>query len=626
MARALRIAQVRLDGADTPHSWDFPQGVTVIVGAVGGGKTSLLNLVKFGLGGDAPITAEVAAAARGVVLDVRAGERRLEITRPFKGAIATVVEGERSLGEFALKSGTRRRALSDLLLEAVGIPAVRVPKGRRSRTHELVPISFQDVLSFCYLDQEQVDRSTMYDSDPFRGPKRLWTFELLHGIIDEKFAALTEQREELEAQSDRRSRRLVAVEEFVHERKLLSARAVEARLSKIEIETVRLERELHNTRRAAEAAAGAADVTRGEAAEAESALLIARAEHRTTTLELTGVRRAANQLARDLAAAHDGAEAGRVIDALPYVVCPRCEQALDGRESESGRCVVCLQPDPERWDSAETTSELRRLSEQLEETKSLEQRLQADVVDVASIVRAQVSQLADRQREVRRLVAQATAPHLERANELQERLGALRGERLALQESRRVEAAITGEREELAKLGPRVAELAVDATRHSEELAPARERVEALSEAFDEILRRFTLPWLETAAVDPATYLPRVNSRSLRDLSSGGMKATTNVAYYLAMLVTALRDREILTPSLLMLDSIRKDYGSGEKDLARAEQIYAFLRTLQTMRKRPDALGAEFQLIVVNNDLPEDFTHAFNTILIDPDSPLIHTH
>jgi len=56
VASELRIKSVSLVGAPMPHSWQFPRGVTVIVGDSGGGKTSLLNLIKYGLGGKAPIT------------------------------------------------------------------------------------------------------------------------------------------------------------------------------------------------------------------------------------------------------------------------------------------------------------------------------------------------------------------------------------------------------------------------------------------------------------------------------------------------------------------------------------------------------------------------------------------
>lgn len=47
----------------------------------------------------------------------------------------------------------------------------------------------------------------------------------------------------------------------------------------------------------------------------------------------------------------------------------------------------------------------------------------------------------------------------------------------------------------------------------------ADDPVKELSKAFDEILHRFTLPWLETAEVDSKSYLPVVNGLGLRELS-----------------------------------------------------------------------------------------------------------
>jgi hypothetical protein len=217
----------------------------------------------------------------------------------------------------------------------------------------------------------------------------------------------------------------------------------------------------------------------------------------------------------------------------------------------------------------------------------------------------------------------AVKPHSEAAQHITERLGSLRGEQSVLAQARPVAAAVEQESEEIATLRPRIDDLHEREDERREQLVPMRERVEELSEEFDTILRRFTLPWLEKAEVDRTTYLPRVNGVSLKALSSGGMKTTTNVAYYLANLVTALRDREILTPSFLMLDSIRKDSGSEGRDLVRAEHIYTYLRTLQDSRNNPGALAADFQLIVVDNDLPKKFESAFNVVRIDPDHPLM---
>ena len=192
-----------------------------------------------------------------------------------------------------------------------------------------------------------------------------------------------------------------------------------------------------------------------------------------------------------------------------------------------------------------------QLTGQLAETRALESRLAAvrdAVQDQAARLRGD---LKNQRAELRRVIQVAVAPHTEAAQRITERLGSLRGEQSVLTQARPVAAAVDQETQEIATLAPRVGELHKREHQRRARLAPMRQRVEDLSEEFDAILHRFTLPWLENAEVDRTTYLPRVNGVSLKGLSSGGMKTTTNVAYYLANLVTALRDRAILTPSFL---------------------------------------------------------------------------
>src|SRR5450759_56754 len=107
MGRDLRISHVRLDGTSVPHIWDFPPGVTVLVGAVGGGKTSLLNLIKFCLGGDAPITSEILGVAESVTLDIHIGDRRLSLTRGFSEKMVLVGEDDKAQRRYALRSGDK---------------------------------------------------------------------------------------------------------------------------------------------------------------------------------------------------------------------------------------------------------------------------------------------------------------------------------------------------------------------------------------------------------------------------------------------------------------------------------------------------------------------------------------
>jgi predicted nucleic acid-binding Zn-ribbon protein len=624
MGSELRLRRVRLDPADTNHTWDFPNGVTVIVGASGGGKTQLLNLIRTGFGLDVTLVKEVKQAASAVTLDVEIRGVPVQLTRRFSQSAVDVSVGDDPARTFSLNPTHKTRPLlGDWLLERLGIPMVRVGASRKDKSNRTTRISFEDVFAYCDLEQEEIDRSTVYDRDTFRNIKRASTFELLYGIIDAQVADLETERLQLQADREERTTRVKEVRSFVHDKNLAeSMAAIDIRLAAITEEQGRLKEDLQRARAAAEKATTSVTGLPGQIDATERSLASAEAELADVLQEIAGVGRAANQLERDLQAVREGADTESVLSAIPFVTCPRCDQPLHRRTLAPGHCAVCLQPDPPPT-SDHLDGLTAQLAGQLAETRALESRL----ATVRDAVQDQVgrlrAELESQRTELRRAIQTAVKPHTEVVQRITEQLGSLRGEQTVLTQTRPVAAAVEQETEEIATLGPRIADLHEREDQRREQLAPKRQRVEDLSEEFDLMLHRFTLPWLETAEVDRNTYLPRVNGVSLKALSSGGMKTTTNVAYYLANLATALRDREILTPSFLMLDSIRKDSGSEGRDLVRAEHIYSYLRTLQVSRNNPGALAADFQLIVVDNDLPKEFETAFNVLRVDPDNPLI---
>lgn len=625
MGSDLRLRRVRLEPADAHHSWEFPTGVTVIVGASGGGKTQLLNLIQTGFGMDVPLVQEVTQAADAVTLDVELADSTFQLTRRFGESRVVVSDAVNPARTFTLNASVKRwPLLGDWLLERLGIPVVRVAQSRTGKSNRLTRISFADVFAYCDLNQDEVDRSTVYDNHPHRGPKRASTFELLYGIIDGEVADLEAERLELKSDLETRSTRVKEVRTFVREKDLAqSAEMIDARMAQIVDEQASLQAQLQRAREDGDRAAASVTELPGVIAATERSLSAAEQELAELLQELAGVQRAANQLDRDLQALRAGADTESILASVPFTVCPRCEQPLDRRTPAAGHCVVCLQPDPP---PAVGQADLltAQLTGQLTETRALESQLTGTrdaVQDQAGRLRGE---LKAHRGELRRAIRAAVAPHTEAAQRINERLGSLKGERIVLTQARPVAAAVEQETREIATIAPSVEELAEREHQRREQLLPARQRVEELSEEFDTILHRFTLPWLKTAEVDRVTYLPRVNGDSLSALSSGGMKTTTNVAYYLANLVNALRDRAILTPSFLMLDSIRKASGRETRDLARAEHIYEYLRTLQDLRNSPGVPAGDFQLIVVDNDLPSEFESAFNVLRIDPDHPLIH--
>jgi hypothetical protein len=625
MATELRVRSVQLIGSEELNRWEFPRGVTVIVGDSGGGKTSLLNLIKYGLGGDARVTRDITEAGEGVALQIIAGNRELLLRRSFttKKTLVAVSEGDLSLGEFSVQNGQPRPWISSLLLEALGIPAIRVPSSRKGKSTRLHALSFQDVFAYCYLDEEEIDQETVNDRKPYgAGSKRPYTFELLHGIIDGDLASLVAEREDLVIETKGRSQRLASVEQFLEQtevaaggdqirRRLAELNSRESEVLELQASAEQQELELATefSRKSDENERLDADLR-----EAERSLDAGQRE-------LSEVQGARGQLLRDLEAAREGEGARDVLEPLDYVLCPRCEQGLEDRTTATGHCVVCQQPEPAARPLVELGED--QLRGQLAETEGLLVGLRDAVANEEDSLEQLRSEAAERRRALSAAREELLAPVRSRAIALRAELGEIHGEREGLSAVLPIDEAIDREREQIEDHQPRIASLGDQAEVRRRSLEPAKVRIEEVSKTFSEILHQFSLPWLETAEVDRKTYLPVVNGRTLRDLSSGGMKTTTNVAYYLAIFVFGLRDRETLTPSFQMLDSIRKDSGSGSEDLARSDRIYGYLQTLQEMRGGVGSLARDFQLFVVDNDLPAGFGSAFNVLRIDPSSPLV---
>jgi AAA domain len=166
MSRELVIRRVELLGDDRMWGWSFERGVNVIVGPVGTGKTTLLNLIRFGLGGSWAPTKKARESASAVRLQVRADETWLQVRRDFGAneVIVTVGQGhERRLRLGNAPSG--QTTFSDLLLNLLGLPNVRVPTSRAKASKRRTSITFNDVMSYLYLEQTEIDRQTARSDD-----------------------------------------------------------------------------------------------------------------------------------------------------------------------------------------------------------------------------------------------------------------------------------------------------------------------------------------------------------------------------------------------------------------------------------------------------------------------------
>lgn len=127
--------EVRTDTSE--QTYEFNTGVNAVTGPVGSGKSSMLEVLKYGLGGSAKLMPAVRDNVKIVKVKFRAGDEHWEFTRELRSNVVSVVDlkTQEPLGEWARTDRQNMRKVGPALLDALGLPSDwRIPKSRKKPT------------------------------------------------------------------------------------------------------------------------------------------------------------------------------------------------------------------------------------------------------------------------------------------------------------------------------------------------------------------------------------------------------------------------------------------------------------------------------------------------------------
>lgn len=617
---SFKIREVRLIAAERAYKWQFDDGVNVIEGPVGVGKTSLLELIRFGLGGSAHLSEAVQKVGRQLALTVEVQGERLLLVRGIaahKSRISVRDADGNAIATTATGSPLAANSISRFLLGRLGIPVVSVPRSRVKPAGPQTSISFYDVYDYMYLPQTEIDRSTINHLEGTRDPKRRSTFELLYGLIDEQTAALQVEAGALQEKIKKAQTSVREIDAFVAAVKLPVREQLEERIKGAEGASEALERELARLREEMRAADAGANTALRAAEELADELTAAITRRERALAQVENLQRLRAQVALDEQRTLKAMLAGAELSAIEFRTCPRCLQPVSGHDHSPDSCALCGQPEPIAVASVTLEDELERLRGQLAETDQLIAEAQAQAEQADGRVQDLEARSADARREADARSRQVVAPFVDKVAQLSEALGELRSTRRSDLEALASRGEVERRHAHLQELEKCQAAIGDKLAQAQVEREQAMTRVEELSEAFDEILQELKLPWYQPSEIDRKTYLPMVGGKRLEDLSSGGMKTLVNDAYFLAGLSYALRaPNETLLPSLMLIDTPRKNFGSNPDDTQASQRVYRWMRRLQV------SYGNAFQLIVADNDIPAE-AEQFNVMSFSYEEPLI---
>jgi hypothetical protein len=622
-----RIDSVSVLTTNGVSAYRFPADLTVLAGKTGVGKTTLFELIKFGLGGDGALAEVVRNHVHQISIELQVGDERYRLNRstaPSKNKVVQatdLITSEQLPEQFV--SNSKQPSVNTLLMTALGLPtdARAAPRSANSNKPGAL-ITFGDVFTFLYIPQSEINRQIAHSEENYREPKRRALFELLTGLTNDAILGLQGELNALNAQISEASKEHQVVLTFLRDSQTTTREDAEQEFADAQRTQREATAEQTRLRRAVDPITDRETaVLRDLLNQAERAVADARALVVDLTREqgeYAGERRRVRADLDRLQRMRDASE--RLAD-IEFVVCPRCMQSVTGRAIPAGSCRVCLQPDPltSQPDAELDHYEATQLSEQITEIDkhltALDHQLQVAnraVGEREALVSSLTAQIDTR-------TAERVTPRLQAVSDAAERAAAARTRQELLEP-------ILRQWDRADDLGSLTERLKEQKSRKILELERAREALDqrrkiilaAFNNEFQANVGAIGIPGVESAHIDPKNYLPILNDSRYSRFSGtgGGIITAVQVAYWSALLAVALRDRETRYPAFLLIDTPRLALQSSET-LSRA--LYRRLVTLA------DSRPGDLQLIIADNELPEGYRGSYDQINFSYDHPTIST-
>ncbi|MFE7961613.1 AAA family ATPase [Streptomyces cellulosae] len=618
MASVIRIKDITIKTPTHRATYPFDGPLTLITGSIGVGKSSLLELLKYGLGGSAKLMPAIRANVATVEVNAEFSGRLYRFQREMgdtKVDVLDVLSGE-IIGPWSVTNRKYMPKASQQLLTILGLPAdLRIPRRRVRPTSDTVGVSFFDLYRYIYLGQNEIDTSVVGHVDKNLDNKRRAVFELLYGLNSPELINLAVRKGEwLDKEKSLRSS-AAAVKEFLlqaNEPDMDQLRRL-GREAEAELESAR--GLLIAVRDDSEALLRSQRSLRDRVSRLRSALTEVSASSDAISGDIHKSRSLLAQLRLEQEALGRADVARHALSGLEFSVCPRCMQDVTARVAPSNCCTLCLQPE-ERVEE-DLAGEAKRLASQIAETESLlaedEEGFEARRAERRDIE----ADLAEATMELDRSTAELITPRLEEVQSLSMQIARLeaRIEQLEASSARWSNYKLTlDEADEAFRSAS-----ALDSKEQElqESLAANRVRLDELAEVFNATVRSLRLPWYQSADIDRETYMPVVNGGQFDELSVGGARKTiVNLAYHLANLQYAL-ENDLAYPGLLIVDSPRKNIGQTAEDSAVANEVYkAFARLVE-------GFGNSVQLIVADNSVPGFVADSYPELNFSYENPVV---
>lgn len=578
----------------------FSPQISYFHGQISAGKSSILRLLDYCLGGKLEWTPALSQELVSAELSARVGEYQVLFERDISGSNAVQVTWRNDAGEAASVLAPLRPAskpiwsegvynLSDLLFYLSGLTPIRVRKSKRREDSPLVRLSFRDLMWYCYLEQAELDSSFYRLRTVYRKLKSRDAMRFITGFYTERWNDLEIR---LEAVREERSSKLEAARQvrlFLQEYAGGLEPEVKEQMEATQEGLIQAQRELAELHRRYKGETHFADGLRRELRELGNRL----AQEEQAFEDLEERISEQKELKAELLSARfklaRAESASSVLSGVEFEYCPACGADLrTGHSHRPGTCDLCGEYPNQATDEPVQQAEIVRRDlnsrvEELEESLSRHGRAYQRQRRRVANIRQRKAELDSRLSEE---LSSYDSAYVSQSRELERRVATLQERKRGLQRTAMMLEAIDEYERDANRLSLEEGKIKEEIEAEKRKLTHAEKIVGEIEDTFLESLVQVGVPGVEETdriKLNRRTWIPEIIPRqgegdpyTFYDAGSGGKKTLLNVCYALSVhQVAAKHDRPL--PTFLMIDTPMKNIGEDvNEDIFRAFYEYLY--------------------------------------------------
>lgn len=628
LSQGLLLKNLILHGHRKDYRVTFNPGINIIYGDADTGKSSILRLVYYLLGGkQIKVDEEISSSVKYAVLEIAVNGKPYCISRdifnPTKDIDVYSCEYSEISNSFpekykssVTKGDEQNKSLSEFLLEALELPSVRLKQAPTKESSGTARLSFLDLFKFMYLNQDEVGSAHMLNiGNHVLETKNREVFKYIFNVLDSGISEIEVDIASKAQEKTQLSNQYSAISHFLSQTEFKSSEVLDEEINNIDNLKVEVKTQLSdlNTRMTSDN-----ELYEGLKDALNTINLNIEQQEESKSKALRNIERfnrLLNDYQNDIDKLESSLSAKEFIgrDIQEKTSCPVCETIIDIGDIS------------DKFDIPSDT----RLKSELTSIKRRSKDLKQLISDNRSDLNSSNSLLAElylEKNKARQIMdeelANSISPYLAERDAIVKELAQLDERREKAVHSLRVRNKQAALADQIGRLDGTIEKLKIKLDGLKKD-APSLDKVlKDLGVDINKFIQQVKIKNHHGVGIEEKTFFPKFRNIEYRNINSGGLRTILSIGYLASILLQKLR-KETNIPGLLMIDTVGKFLGKtpensddthigSEKDIdgvADPEKYRNLFDALVAVAEEFDDKGKLCQIILVDNDMPRDVVY-----------------